>query len=428
MTCFLAAVLSLPMIVASAAEPDPVMFLRQGLDQESADHIVGPIYKATGFGNTFLIATEEGNVIIDTSLPSSASHHHKLLRAVDSKPIDYLILTHGHGDHTGGVDLWRSPKTRVVAHKNSVEFLHYQERLRPFFGLRNAAQFGLPLLPFARSPKGNFGATIPANVLFEETHVIELGKLRLVLMHAPAETYDAIIVWIPELKAVFTGDLYYESFPNLYTLRGTKPRYALDYLASINKVLALEAAYLIPSHGEPVVGERAVQSALEKYRNAIQYVHDGVVAQLNAGATVNEAMKAVVLPEALAIGEGYGRVDWSVRGIYEGYAGWFNANPVSMYPVSSADAYRELVLLAGGPDGIVQRAQTLLKDGKITLALKLTDALLAHDPGYGPAQELRIAGFRELLKTAGNLNEVGWLRYGIREAEAVLGQQQGQNE
>jgi alkyl sulfatase BDS1-like metallo-beta-lactamase superfamily hydrolase len=37
---------------------------------------------------------------------------------------------------------------------------------------------------------------------------------------------------VPQLKAAFIGDNYYGSFPNLYTLRGTEPRKALDYVDS----------------------------------------------------------------------------------------------------------------------------------------------------------------------------------------------------
>ncbi len=34
-----------------------------------------------------------------------------------------------------------------------------------------------------------------------------------------AETYDHLCVWVPQYKAAFVGDNYYESFPNIYTLR-----------------------------------------------------------------------------------------------------------------------------------------------------------------------------------------------------------------
>src|SRR5580698_3196178 len=91
--------------------------LREGLDRKEAVKITDNIYQAVGFGNTFLVTTPAGNVIIDTSSTLAAPLHVKLLKARSSGPIKYIILTHGHGDHTGGVDLWKEPGTEVIAQK-----------------------------------------------------------------------------------------------------------------------------------------------------------------------------------------------------------------------------------------------------------------------------------------------------------------------
>ena len=115
---------------------DPSLHLLQGSTQTEAQKVNEVIYKATGFGNTFMVVTDQGNVIVDTSLEAMAPHHKKLLSAVSDGPIHSVILTHGHGDHTGGVALWREPETRVIAQENMVEFLHYQNRLSGMFNLR----------------------------------------------------------------------------------------------------------------------------------------------------------------------------------------------------------------------------------------------------------------------------------------------------
>src|SRR5579863_2520031 len=115
--------------------------LREGLDRKEAVKITDNIYQAIGFGNTFLVTTPAGNVIIDTSNAGTAPLHVNLLKARSAAPVKYIILTHGHGDHTGGVALWKEPGTEVIAQKNQVEFLNYQERLNRFFTIRNSAQF-----------------------------------------------------------------------------------------------------------------------------------------------------------------------------------------------------------------------------------------------------------------------------------------------
>ncbi len=97
-----------------------------------------------GFSNTYLVTTPEGNVVIDTSISGMAPKHHKMLTAISDAPMKYIILTHGHGDHTGGVYLWKGEGTEVIAQRNFPAFRAYQARLRGYFNRRNAAQFNFP--------------------------------------------------------------------------------------------------------------------------------------------------------------------------------------------------------------------------------------------------------------------------------------------
>ncbi|MFT5573712.1 MAG: alkyl sulfatase BDS1-like metallo-beta-lactamase superfamily hydrolase [Cryomorphaceae bacterium] len=409
--------------VNAAGDNSTTLSLQQESTQTEATKIAEDIYYATGFGNTFLVVTDEGNVVIDSSLARNAPKHKELLDQVDPREPEYIIITHAHGDHIGGVPFWKGEKTKVVMQEETIEFLHYQERLKGFFTRRNAAQFGFELAAFDQTVTvaGNYDADIPVDITFNQSHSFKLGDLSFEVLATPSETHDALSIWIPERKAVFVGDLFYRAFPNIYTLRGTKPRWALDYVNSLDKVLALNPEILIPSHGEPIYGAADIQTALTQYRDAILYVHDAVVQGMNAGKSVDALVAEISLPKELQIPEVYGRVDWSVRGIYLGYAGWFDGNPSNMLGVDALDSTSELIALAGGADRVAAKAESLYQEGKFNQALSLADIVLTNQPENKVAHSIKVKIFKTELENAINFNSAGWLKYGILKSERAMG-------
>jgi alkyl sulfatase BDS1-like metallo-beta-lactamase superfamily hydrolase len=391
---------------------NPFDLIREGDDQTKAVKVNEAIFQAVGFGNTFMVTTSEGNVIIDTSIARRAPQHVKLLKAENAGPVKYIILTHGHGDHTGGVALWKGPDTKVVAQENHVDFMHYQARLAGFFGARNAAQFGLPRPP-AREWAGNYAAKIEPTILFRDKHEFTLGGTKFELYHTPGETPDHLTVWIPQYKAAFIGDNYYASFPNIYTLRGTPPRWALDYVNSLNKVLSLKPEIVLPSHGAPIHGNDRITRALTRYRDSIQYVHDETVKGMNAGKDVFTLMREIRLPKDLEVGEAYGKLSWSIRGIYEGYAGWFDMNPATMYDQPVSSVFPDIVKLAEGTGPVVKLALERLASGQAVEALHLTSIAAAADPDNQALLEARLRILETLREQCRNSNERGWIDYGI---------------
>lgn len=400
------------------APTDPLQMFRQGQDKEAAEQIIGPIYWAEGFGNTFMIKGREGNLIIDTSMPFNAKRHKELLRKVNDKPTRYIILTHGHQDHRGGVSIWKDDETEVIAHENFEEFRHYQERLAQFFNRRGNAQFN------TRNPekksKGNFAAEIEADLFVEDSLILEWEGLTLKIFHAPGETYDHLNIWIPELKTAFVGDNFYRSFPNIYTLRGTKPRWALDYVGSLDRVIAWQPEVLIPSHGPAIKEAEEIKKLLKKYRDAILYVHDETVLGMNEGKTVEQLMREITLPPSLSFGGTYGKIAWSVRGIYEGYAGWFDANPSSMYPSGPESVYSDLVDMVGGIEKLNEKIEDYLEANEYDKALHMVDIALKKQPLHQKTLLQKKAILIALLEQSKNVNEKGWLSFGIREIEQKL--------
>ena len=153
-------------------------------------------------------------------------------------------------------------------------------------------------------------------------------------------------------------DNYYLSFPNLYTLRGTEPRKALDYVSSLNTVLSWNPELLIPSHGNPLYGRDNIQTTVANYprRHSLRARSRRCRASTPA-RMLYTLMQEIELPPQYPQSEIYGNLPWIDRvGIYEGYIGWFDGNVSNMYELPARSVYPDVVALAGGPEAVGMRA------------------------------------------------------------------------
>jgi alkyl sulfatase BDS1-like metallo-beta-lactamase superfamily hydrolase len=139
------------------------------------------------------------------------------------------------------------------------------------------------------------------------------------------------------------------------------------------------------------------------------------------GTTFSGTMQEIKLPPEYDLTQVFGKVSWSVRGIYDGYAGWYDGNPSSMYELPASSVYPDLVKLAGGPEPLVRLALDKLNAGEPVEALHLTDVILAYDAKNVPALNARIKAMEYLHEHSQNTVETGWLEYGIRLAKERLG-------
>jgi alkyl sulfatase BDS1-like metallo-beta-lactamase superfamily hydrolase len=412
--------------------PEPLYRSRPGgfdirpASQTAATQVADSVWLSEGLSNAYLVVTRDGRVVVNTGMGFEGPLHRRLFDAVDAGPVRYIFLTQSHVDHVGGVAVFREAGTEIVAQANNAFCQADDARLHPFRVAHSA-----PFFPTAvdRAEKNLHVQARPTpTITFADRHEITLGGVRFELIATPGgETVDSMVVWLPEQRIALVGNVFsalFGHFPNLVTLRGDRYRFALPFVDAVDRVLALEPELLLTGHFAPIRGGDLIRRELERVRDAVKYVHDATVAGMNAGRDLLSLMRDIELPAELEVGQGYGCVAWSVRAIWEGYAGWFHQRSTTeLYPVPVSDVYPDVVELAGGADVVAARARARLDAGGAVAAIHLAEMALATEPGSRAALEVYRAAHERLLAERGAINfwETGWLRHQIARTSAALG-------
>lgn len=382
------------------------------------------IYYAQGVGNVYMITTDEGNVVFDTGLIIQAGKQLKLLEEkAEGKPTRYVVVSHSHADHEGGANLWKAEGTDIVAHQEFEEEQRYLRELEPYLHGRNRTLF--PWIPATPPDLGplNYGNVHPTITVDEgQDFEFELGGKKFVVMATPgAEGADNIVLWMPEEKLLFSGDFFgpqFPQFPNVFTMRGEKVRKPVEYITSLNRIIALQPEAVLPAHFGPTWGKEDIQKKLIKIRDAVKHVHDATVAGMNAGRNVYELMREVTLPEHLALPQNHGRVSWAVKSIWEYYATWFHFDDTSELYAVAPDAIDADLAQLVDEAALISRAQAYLDAGQAVHALKLLNTLLAGvDSEQALQMKLKVLNALKSAAEAGLKNdyEIYWLDAKIRE-------------
>ncbi len=412
-----------PIEASKSPTPDDLIAHTSEFRKEVIEVTEG-VHVAIGYAlaNAILVEGENSNIIIDTTGTIETAREVKaLFDEINSNPIEAIIYTHNHGDHTYGATVFAEDSNPdIYAHDSTEEYLsRVIGIIRPIISSRSNRMFGnsLPKSEVENNGIGPFleigrdgrqpGLLYPTKT-FSDRIKFEAGGVKVELFHAPGETNDQLFVWLPEKKALFPGDNFYKTFPNLYTIRGTPYRDLAGWVNSIDMMRYLQPEFLIPSHTRPLVGQDNINSILTTYRDGIQFVHDQTVRLMNLGLGPDEIAETLVLPKHLGdspfLKEFYGSPEWSAKNVFSGYLGWFNGNPSSLKPLPQIVEAENFIKLAGDWDSLFSSAEEAYGNGEFQWSLQLTDYLLKSKPNNTQATLLRQSSLVALGNKESNPN------------------------
>ncbi len=233
-------------------------------------------YTAEGDPNTGVVIGDDAVMVIDTqATPVMAEDVIRHIRQVTDKPIRYVVLSHYHAVRVLGAAAYKPE--HVIASQSTLEMI--QERGRQDMD----SEIGrFPRL--FRAVETIPGLTWPTMV-FDRSMTLWMGKLEVrIIQIGPGHTRGDTIVWLPQQKVLFSGDLV-EYNAGIYC----GDAQLTEWPATLDKLAALQPAALVPGRGPAL-------TTPESSLTAIRFTQDFVKALLacaKEGVAAGKSLKEV---------------------------------------------------------------------------------------------------------------------------------------
>lgn len=195
-------------------------------------------------GNIGLSIGDDGVVMIDDSMPPLLGKMKAAIKSVTKNPVNFLINTHVHGDHTGNNQNMGNDGTRIVAHENLrinmlTKGLRTKDRNKP--------------MPKAALPVITFSHAMSFHLNGEDLRVFHVEN---------AHTDGDAVIHYQNANVIHTGDTMFNGmFPYIDINNGGSVN---GYIAAQQKIFSMsnEQTKIIPGHG-PLADKKQLEQALD---------------------------------------------------------------------------------------------------------------------------------------------------------------------
>lgn len=240
-------------LITTAAEP-----AKEGPDFSSTEVSPG-IYMLMGVGgftggNIGLSVGDDGVVMIDDSMPPLLGKMKAAIKRITKSPVDFLINTHVHGDHTGNNKNMGNDGTRIIAHEN-LRINMLTKGLKTKDGYQPMPKAALPVITFSHA--------ISFHLNGEDLRVFHVEN---------AHTDGDAVIHYQNANVIHTGDtLFNGMFPYIDIDNGG----SVDgYITAQKKILNIsnEQTKIIPGHG-PLADRKQLKQAVEMLIDAKKLIN-----------------------------------------------------------------------------------------------------------------------------------------------------------
>jgi glyoxylase-like metal-dependent hydrolase (beta-lactamase superfamily II) len=230
------------------------------------------------FFSLYLVRGRTASALVETGISATADEAIGQVESLGITP-DTLIVTHPHGDHINGLPALRQryPEARVVIGAGAREFLSHpktaaalvaEDRFMSEFLKSQGYRPGRP--PIERPPSVD-GARVAG-----DNETLDLGGVTLRFLHVGGHAIGNILVHVPGLSALMVSDSLGFRIPSIGFFPIFFTGYG-NYMATIDRLEALEPRILCLAHQGPLMGQdarKAFRDARETTRSLCEEIRN----------------------------------------------------------------------------------------------------------------------------------------------------------
>ncbi len=236
----------------------------------------GQTYENEGLNNNLgFIVTSDGALVINTG-PSLrvAKALHAAIKNITSQPVKWAVNVNSQNHQWLGNGYFKSIGTVILAHKEA-------DRL-----MRDVGETQLAANKTLLKEKAADTTLAYPDELVDDKHEIKLGNTVVQLLHfGQAHTPSDIVVWLPQQKVVFAGDIVYTE----RMLVVLPISHSGNWVRVFDKLAQLDPKTIIPGHGRPTNLERARKET----RDYLFYLREEIGKSLDRGDTLQDAVDKI---------------------------------------------------------------------------------------------------------------------------------------
>ena len=233
-------------------------------------------YRNEGLNNNlgFVVSTDGVFVINAGPTTRVARALHDAIKKITAQPIKWVVNVNSQSHYWLGNDYFKQLGIPILAHTEAIRLM------------RELGAVQLQSAQALLKEKAELTALAYPNESVGANRTLQLGKTKFELLHfGSAHTAGDLVLWLPNQKILFAGDLVFTQ-----RMLGVIPvGNSGGWVKAFDQAMALKPRIVVPGHGKPT----DIKTATRDTRDYLAHLRNGAQATLAQSGSLQDAVEKI---------------------------------------------------------------------------------------------------------------------------------------